>query len=93
MEGGLPGGDIYGVHGAERSGPYGGIGKYIPEKGFLEYKEDIGRELERLDYLNDPEALDKEAELKGMSIACDAIILLASRYAQLAEKLAEECGA
>ena len=27
---------------------------------------------------------DKEAELKGMSIACDAIILLASRYAQLA---------
>lgn len=77
----------------EQRGPGHTVGsENIYRKGFLEYKEDIGRELERLDYLNDPEALDKEAELKGMSIACDAIILLASRYAQLAEKLAEECG-
>ena len=77
----------------EQRGPGHTVGsENIYRKGFLEYKEDIGRELERLDYLSDPEALDKEAELKGMSIACDAIMLLASRYAQLAEKLAEECG-
>ena len=51
----------------EQRGPGHTVGsENIYRKGFLEYKEDIGRELERLDYLNDPEALDKEAELKGM---------------------------
>ena len=41
--------------------------------------------------MNDSEALDKEAELKGMDIACDAIMILAERYAKYAEKLAGAC--
>ena len=61
-------------------------------KGFREHKQDIKEALDKLDYMNDPEAVDKEAELKGMDIACDAIMLLASRYADLAEKMAAECG-
>lgn len=76
----------------EQRGPGHTVGsENIYRKGFLEYKEDIARELEYLDYLNDPKALEKEAELKGMDIACDAIILLASRFAQLADDMARDC--
>src|SRR5699024_972689 len=63
----------------------------IFKKGFLEHKEDIRRARETLDYFSDPEALQKEEELKGMEIACDAVMLLAARYEKLAEKLAEGC--
>lgn len=76
----------------EQRGPGHTVGsENIYRKGLLEYKEDIRRERERLDYLNDPQALEKEAQLKGMDIACDAVILLASRYAQLAEDMACGC--
>ena len=79
----------------EQRGP--GTYRWFPEistpKGFLRASEqDIQDALDKLDYMNDPEAVDKEAELKGMDIACDAIMLLASRYADLAEKMAAECG-
>ena len=36
--------------------------------------EDIQDAMDKLDFLNDPEALDKQNELKAMSIACDAIM-------------------
>lgn len=76
----------------EQRGPGHTVGsENIYKKGFLEHKADIQRELEGLDYMNDPEALDKEAELKAMDIACDAIMLLAKRYESLAYELAEEC--
>ncbi|RPI72958.1 MAG: formate C-acetyltransferase/glycerol dehydratase family glycyl radical enzyme, partial [Desulfobacteraceae bacterium] len=60
----------------------------IYEKGLLDFKEEIRRSLEKLDYLNDFEAADKAEELKAMSIACDAAILLAERHADAAEALA-----
>lgn len=76
----------------EQRGPGHTVGsENIFRKGFLEHKEDIKKELENLDYLNDSEALDKEAELRAMDIACDAILVLAERYAILAEELAETC--
>ena len=76
----------------EQRGPGHTVGsENIYKKGFLEHKEDIRRESERLDYYHDPEALNKEAELKGMSIACDAILMLASRYTALAEEMAGAC--
>ncbi|SLM29844.1 PflD2 [Desulfamplus magnetovallimortis] len=62
----------------------------IYEKGMLDFKADIDKALAKLDYLNDPEALDKAEELKAMSISCDAVILFAERHAELAEKMAEE---
>lgn len=76
----------------EQRGPGHTVGsENIYKKGFLEHKEDIKKALDALDYIHDPEALDKEAELKGMDIACDAIILLAQRYAAYARELAKVC--
>lgn len=75
----------------EQRGPGHTVGsENIYKKGFLEHKADIQTALEALDYLNDPEALDKEKELKAMDIACDAILILAKRYADYAEELAKE---
>ena len=58
--------------------------------GLLETKERIARKIAELDYINDPEATDKEHELEAMSISCDAAIVLAERHAELAEKMAAE---
>ena len=58
--------------------------------GLLETKERIARKIAGLDYINDPEATDKEHELEAMSISCDAAIVLAERHAELAEKMAAE---
>ncbi|NHJ86056.1 MAG: glycyl radical protein, partial [Asgard group archaeon] len=57
-------------------------------KGFLDFKKDIQKSIEKLDYFNDPEALDKREELNAMEIAADAIILFAKRYANKATELA-----
>lgn len=58
--------------------------------GLLETKERIARKIAELDYINDPEATDKEHELEAMSISCDAAIVLAERHAELAEKMAAQ---
>lgn len=58
--------------------------------GMLDLKERIARELENLDFMNDPEATDKQEELTAMSISCDAAIVFAERHAELAEKMATE---
>lgn len=59
-------------------------------RGLLEVKERIAQKIAGLDYINDPEATDKEHELEAMSISCDAAIILAERHAELAEKMAAE---
>ncbi len=75
----------------EQRGPGHTVGsENIYNKGFLEHKKDIKNALDRLDYLKDPEALNRENELKAMDIACDAILILAKRYAEYAEELAEQ---
>ncbi|MCL2181458.1 MAG: glycyl radical protein [Treponema sp.] len=60
----------------------------IYQKGFLDFKNDIEKELTKIDYINDTDAFDKREELKAMAICCDAVITLASRYADEAERLA-----
>ena len=60
----------------------------IYKKGMLDFKQDIESHLNSLDYLNDPDAVDKAEELKAMAISCDAIILLADRHAEKAEEMA-----
>ncbi|MBQ4294453.1 MAG: formate C-acetyltransferase/glycerol dehydratase family glycyl radical enzyme, partial [Prevotella sp.] len=59
-------------------------------QGLLDVKERIRRRIEALDYINDPEATDKEQELRAMDISCDAAILFAERHALLAEQMAQE---
>ncbi|MDR1379867.1 MAG: glycyl radical protein [Tannerella sp.] len=56
--------------------------------GLLDSKARIAEELKKLDFLNDPEATDKQEELQAMSISCDAAILFAERHAGLAEEMA-----
>lgn len=57
-------------------------------RGLLDVKELIKKELDKLDFINDPQATDRQQELDAMSISCDAAILLAERHAQLAEEMA-----
>ncbi len=76
----------------EQRGPGHTVGSVkLYEKGYLDYQEDIKEALSKLDYQNDPEAVDKRDQLNAMSIACDAIMILGERYAELARKMAEEC--
>lgn len=63
-------------------------GGNIYRKGFLDFKNDIKVELDKLDFINDLEAYDKKAQLEGMDIACDAIIAYGKRYADYARELA-----
>ncbi|HJN16114.1 MAG TPA: pyruvate formate lyase family protein, partial [Armatimonadota bacterium] len=57
-------------------------------KGFLEFKAEIGAELEALDYFGDPDALSKQEQLRAMALSCDAIIAFARRHAEKARELA-----
>lgn len=61
----------------------------IYKKGMLDFKKEIQEHIDRLDFLNDPEATDKKEQLTGMAIACDASILFAERHAELAEEQAK----
>ncbi len=60
----------------------------IYRKGMLDFKKEIAEARAALDFLNDPEATEKDEELKAMGISCDAAILFAERHAALAEEMA-----
>jgi len=64
------------------------LGYKMFKTGFLALKEEIAASVKLLDYFNDGMAYEKFEELKGMDIACDAIIMYASRHADELEKLA-----
>ena len=61
----------------------------IYEKGMLDFKREIQDHIDRLDFLNDPEATDKKEQLEGMKISCEASIVFAERHAERAEALAK----
>ena len=60
----------------------------IYRKGFIDFKNDIDRSLERLDPANDPDAGAKREELEAMRISADAIVRFAERHAEKARELA-----
>lgn len=62
----------------------------IYRMGMLDFKQQIEESLSKLDFLNDPEATDKQDQLRGMAISCDAAILFAERHAALALQMAEQ---
>lgn len=64
----------------------------IYKRGFLDFKEDIKRSMENLDFLTDPDAYKKREELKAMSICIDSLILYAERHAEKARELAKREG-
>lgn len=58
--------------------------------GFLALKEEIRKESESTDLINDSRAFDRLEELHAMDIACDAIIMYAKRHADELDSLASE---
>ncbi len=66
------------------------LGEKIYQKGFNDLRKEIKDEIDKLDFYNDPEALDKLEELKAMDIAAEALIIYANRYVKALRKHAEE---
>jgi formate C-acetyltransferase len=54
----------------------------------VDFQADVDHALQALDFLNDPEAYDKEQELRGMRLASEAAVIWAKRYAEEARRLA-----
>ena len=64
------------------------LGKKMFQKGFLDVKKEIQTTIDQLDFFADPNAYEKQEELKAMAITCDGIILFANRHADELERLA-----
>lgn len=64
------------------------LGKKMFQKGFLDVKKEIQCAIDQLDFFADPQAYEKQEELKAMAITCDGIILFANRHADELERLA-----
>jgi pyruvate formate-lyase/glycerol dehydratase family glycyl radical enzyme len=60
----------------------------IYHKGMLDFKRDIAAAVARLDFLNDPLALDQRETLQSFDLACDAVMVFAERHAALAREQA-----
>ncbi len=65
-------------------------GEQVFTTGYLDYKEKIQKTMDELDYINDPDAVNKCEELKAMAISCDAVCILGERYRKLALEMAEK---
>lgn len=77
----------------EQRGPGHTVGSSkIYEKGLLDYQRDIQEAIDRLDFFQDPHALERKEELEGMYTACEALMILAARYSAYAHELAEQEG-
>ncbi len=62
----------------------------IFKKGFLEIKEEIKGELDGLDFMSDPEAYEKQEELKAMDLSADGIMIFAERHGKKAMELSRK---
>ena len=65
-------------------------GEQVFTTGYMDYKEKIHQTMDSLDYINDPEAVNKCEELKAIDISCDSVIILGERYRKLALDQAEK---
>ena len=62
----------------------------IYQQGMLDFINRIDQQLASLDYRTDPQAFDRQEELKAMRIAALAIIHFANRFAEEAERQAAQ---
>ena len=74
----------------QRSPGHTVLGDKIYKKGMLDIIADIRESIAKLDFLNDPLALDKREELKAMEIAAQALISFAHRYAEKLRSMSSE---
>lgn len=73
----------------QRAGGHTAMDGKMYKRGLLDVKQQIAQTISELDYINDPEATDKQQELEAMDISCDAAILFAERHADLASQMSE----
>jgi formate C-acetyltransferase len=66
------------------------LGDVIYRKGLLDLKEEALKRIETLDFLEDPDALDRREELRAMAIAAEAVVSFAGRYVDEAARSALE---
>jgi formate C-acetyltransferase len=62
----------------------------IYRRGLRDAQQEIAAARGTLDYATDPDAHEKDEQLRAMDIACDAAIVFAERHAVLAERLAAD---
>lgn len=60
----------------------------IYERGFVDFKREICRAIDALDFIGDPDAYAKREELRAMAVCADAIVRFAERHAEYALELA-----
>ncbi|MCK5838866.1 MAG: glycyl radical protein [Bacteroidales bacterium] len=65
------------------------LGGKIYKKGFLDFIEQIRGNIKKLDFVNDPDVLEKKEELMAMEIAANALITFANRHSEELERLAK----
>ncbi len=61
----------------------------IYHRGLRDFIGDIEKRINELDFFNEPQAYDKEQDLRAMAIAAEAVITYAERHADKARELAE----
>jgi formate C-acetyltransferase len=74
----------------QRSPGHTVLGYKMFKTGFLQIIEEVKEARSKLDFINDPHALDKFEELKAMEIAAEAIIMYAQRHSRKLAELAEK---
>jgi len=72
----------------QRSPGHTVLGSKIYHQGFADFKDQIDRAIQALDYEKDTRALDRFEQLQAMSIAADALIAFAGRHAAKCRELA-----
>lgn len=73
----------------QRAGGHTSMDGKMYRRGLLDTKALIVEAISKLDFINDPEATDKQQELQAMDISCDAAILFAERHADEADRQAD----
>ncbi|MDR1431636.1 MAG: hypothetical protein LBI99_05910 [Propionibacteriaceae bacterium] len=62
----------------------------IYRKGYLDFIADIDARIASIDYCRDLDAADQLAELQGMRLVCEGMVILGRRYAALARERAQQ---
>ncbi|MGD9308305.1 MAG: glycyl radical protein [Desulfosarcina sp.] len=73
----------------QRSPGHTACGDSIYKRGLLELKAEIRDAIDRLDFYNDSQSMEKKHQLEAMTIAADGLIAFARRYADLLVQMAD----
>ncbi len=75
----------------QRSPGHTVLGDRLFQEGFVDIQKRIEKAQAKLDFIADPQALDKLEELRAMAICADAVVQWAQRYADALKTEAAAC--